>query len=279
MYIIIQTIKLNNIKKKMQNYLTFRCKKCFLIPKIYNIIVNDYKENQIITECQNKHLEKIPLDEFVNNNRISLDNSQCKECKNNISLYYCLNCYKTICNECFEKSKNKSNKIKIKELDTLCLLHKQKYTHKCDKCNLLICEKCSDAHIKHGKSEIYYNFYIKKHKKEIKSKIKSFNVNNSHISDENRKIFYKNQLPFNKFKLLLINDYEIFEKNKTYNNYLIENYKYIFVNFEPINLEYEKLLNHNLIYKINDDKHFFTSNPSIPNAPIKQGSYSDKGEH
>jgi hypothetical protein len=129
-------------------------------------------------------------------------------------------------------------------------LHKQKYTHKCDKCNLLICEKCSDAHIKHGKSEIYYNFYIKKHKKEIKSKIKSFNVNNSHISDENRKIFYKNQLSFNKFKLLLINDYEIFEKNKTYNNYLIEDYKYIFVNFEPINLEYESLLNHNLFIKL-----------------------------
>ena len=149
----------------MINITTFRCKKCFLIPKIlktfFDFYVNDDNDiNRLIILCPNNHIEKKSLEEFISENRISLKNISCKKCEKNISLYYCTKCYKTICEECYNKNKN--NKILLKDIDIICYSHYQKYILNCGKCKSLICPKCLPEHINHDKNNIYFNFYLKK---------------------------------------------------------------------------------------------------------------------
>ena len=238
----------------MSNIITFRCKKCLLIPTIIKIFFDFYNEhecNKLIIQCPNNHIEKKTLEKFISENRISLKNISCKKCKKNTCSYYCTKCYKTICDECYNKNKN--NKILLKDIDIICYSHYQKYIFKCGKCKLLICPKCIPDHIDHEKNNIYFNFYLKKIRGEIKSYHKSLK----------KKEYYK-------FKEILFKDYEIIDKNKIYNNAIINNYN-IFRSYEKnyscanINIDYtsQNSLEQNLIHKINDEKHFYTSNPML----------------
>ena len=254
----------------MINNTTFRCKICLLIPKIiklYNYYWDCDKIKYIIIQCPNNHIEKKILKDFISQNRILLTNLSCKKCEKNNCLYYCTKCYKTICDECYNKNKN--NKIFLKDIDIICYSHSQKYILKCGKCKLLICPKCIPEHINHEKNNIYFNFYLKK----IRGYIKSYH---KYLKKKEKN---KNCIEYYKFKEILFKDYEIFDKNKIYNNAIINNYN-IFRIYEKnylcsnINIDYtsQNLLEQNLIHKINDEKHFYTSNPIL----IKLNNYSRK---
>ena len=254
----------------MSNISIFRCKKCLLIPTIIKTFFDFYNElecNKLIIQCPNNHIEKKTLEEFISENRISLKNISCKKCEKNICSYYCTKCYKTICDECYNKNKN--NKILLKDIDVICYLHYQKYILKCGKCKLLICSKCIPEHIDHEKNNIYFNFYLKKFRGHIKSYHKYLK--------KKEKEKNKNSIEYYKFKEIFFKDYEIFDKNKIYNNAIINNYN-IFRSYEKnyscanINIDYtsQNSLEQNLIHKINDEKHFYTSNPML----IKLNNYS-----
>ena len=257
----------------MNNIETFRCKKCLLIPTIIKFFkyyddYNDENINKIIIQCPNKHIEKKTLEKFISENRISLKNISCKKCKKNTCSYYCTKCYKTICDECYDLNKN--NKILLKDIDIFCYSHYQKYTLNCGKCKSLICQKCIPEHINHEKNNIYFNFYLKKYRNYIKNLTK--------ILGKKEK---KNIVEYHKFIGALFKDYEIFDKNKIYNDAIISNYKLIKnVSFYPwkylcdnMKIDYtsQNFLEQNLIHKINDEKHFYTSNPML----IKLNNYSD----
>ena len=119
-------------------------------------------------------------------------------------------------------------------------------------------------HIGHEKNNIYYNFYLKKYKNYI--------IKQNKIEDN------KNTKEYYKFKDILFKDYIIFDKNKIYNNYIINNYDIIKKNpssykCDNLIIDYTStnLLEQNLIHKINNEKHFYTSNP----MQIKLNTYSN----
>lgn len=252
----------------MSNIETFRCKKCLLIPKIIKTFFNYWERttNRIIIQCPNSHIEKKTLKEFLSENRISLKNISCKKCEKNTCSYYCTKCYKTICYDCYNKNKN--NKILLKDIDIICYLHYQKYILNCGKCKSLICPKCIPEHINHEKNNIYFNFYLKKIRRDIK-------YYHKHWLKKDK----KDRLEYYKFIEVLFKDYEIFDTNKIYNNAIINNYKIIkyidaknyLCDKENIDYTSQNFIEQNLIHKINEEKHFYISNPML----IKLNNYSD----
>ena len=257
----------------MSQTTTFRCLKCLFIPKIiktffYFFIDEQKYDNYLIIQCPNDHIEKKTLKKFISENRISLENILCKKCEKNFSLYYCTKCYKTICNECYNI--NKRNKILLKDIDTICYLHYEKYILKCGKCKLLICSDCMQEHKGHEKNNIYYNFYLKKYKNNVKNYKKRY---------QNQKKENKNIEEYYKFREILFHDYELFDKNKIYNNYIIINYKIItqdksnyLCDKYTIDYSSQSLIEQNIVHKINNEKHFYTSNPML----IKLNDFSEK---
>ena len=89
----------------------------------------------------------------------------------------------------------------------------------------------------------------------------------------------KDRLEYYKFIEVLFKDYEIFDTNKIYNNAIINNYKIIkyidaknyLCDKENIDYTSQNFIEQNLIHKINEEKHFYISNPML----IKLNNYSD----
>ena len=127
------------------------CSKCSLMPLIH-LNSSDFPFIQI--ECPNKHKEKKInlLNFFESGKKFSKEDLKCcKEFKkdSNLELYYCHDCKKILCQNCFSEH-NKRHKIIFEELKNyFCKNHQSEYMAFCKGCIKNLCKECINDHTEH----------------------------------------------------------------------------------------------------------------------------------
>ena len=147
-------------------FLTFRCPKCYFIPKISLIheIQDEKKESiaYINYSCPNNHNGNVPLQTFLNTFKYIPENLiKCEEKKDENSFghtppyYFCKECNgKFYCELCIENHLTMHKKvISFEQIDTYCINcgQNKQYTKYCLDDNVSYCPYCSSKHKKHNK--------------------------------------------------------------------------------------------------------------------------------
>ena len=151
----ISGLKTNfTIRRKVDE--SFRCCQCPLIPFITFELISNNNNNEIlvIEKCENGHINKLSLKDFIESNKkINLNEVKCCKCNNiqknqKIPFSYCKICNLFFCNDCRSIHSWQHNLIISNELDSLCYNHVEKFIYYCDKCNRNLCTKCYREHKK-----------------------------------------------------------------------------------------------------------------------------------
>ena len=124
----------------------YRCPKCFNIPLIS---VKD-NENKVIIDCLRGHHTEMLFSEYMapeyQKNIYNFECGQCGANRNTKKLIkVCHECQKIFCKDCLSlHNKNNVNHhlISFDKMDTICPLHKSKYTYYCLECKKNLCEDC-----------------------------------------------------------------------------------------------------------------------------------------
>ena len=154
---IEEVVTPQNINKKILDYYT--CIKCDFPVKIINY---DLEKNKLELKCinQKEHgLMELTIKDYCQRINSNFNSKVCCQCKNNLIpiSYYCLDCAKYLCNNCYDQHKKNLNHeklIKYNELNIKCLKHiNENYLMYCYDCKNNICSKCiqQKEHLNHRK--------------------------------------------------------------------------------------------------------------------------------
>ena len=246
----------------------FFCSECY---SFCSININKEKDGEIFIElfCENKHIEKMKLTNFLEINE-KYSKKECQICCFNMDindLFYCFSCKEIFCVACRETHSLKKN---INEhiiepfalKDNKCIDHNFKTNeYYCSFCKQYLCKECLNSKI-HDKHTII-NLYINndKLKKRLFSQLeREENLNKLKLNEFNN-ILLKANIKFNKInkhrkgiiniKNNILNNYE----NDCCNYHNIQSLNFIekvFNNKEKIKFDISKLYRK---ININDNKH------------------------
>ena len=124
----------------------YRCPKCFNIPLI-NVKDN---ENKVVIDCLQGHHIDMLFSEYMNQDfQKSINRFECGKCGANPNstklMNICYECQQVLCEECLSShNKNNANHhlISFDKLDSICPLHKSKFTSYCFECKTNLCDEC-----------------------------------------------------------------------------------------------------------------------------------------
>ena len=201
------------------------------------------KENKIYIKykCRNEHNGEILIEDFIKEQKYSINNICCKNCGNLNYLNYCFECEISYCKNCeSEHKKMNHNNITFKKEDfnEICPKHFKYYRVYCETCKLLLCEDCPTIHIKHNLSQksIYFENELEKFKDKIKKIEKK--RDDYIIKLEKKLINFRNKTQLQlQFIKSIMNSYN--NKNSQFFNYEIylnlKNLRLKELNFKEIN--------------------------------------------
>ena len=221
-------------------------------PAIINVI-NDEMNEANIMNCKNNHINfDIPFKEFAEKKNNNYNLEKCDKCGNyenlyGISLDIC-SCEKKICPLCKLIHDPNHYSINFSERFKFCSKHTLPFITYCHKCNINICEKCEEKHIKHKLS--YFKDIVQSEKMIAKIIENSKDIKNlcELVKDE----INRTQMIFNKvinYFMKNLEGYSILNSNilefvKDMKNYeTIENINNIF----KFNQRYKKVLENNIL--------------------------------
>ena len=166
----------NKILFKDNNYIT-HCNKC---------------KGNLCSKCENIHSKKKPLHKFISLNTMIINDTsnienyyKCVNCSqdlnNNIYLYNCHQCNGNLCKNCgnehfkeYQKHRIRILKSKLANLENNnfnCFICGIISTNRCEKCKILLCDKCKENHkqkYSHHKIIILQNKELNKNLEENK---------------------------------------------------------------------------------------------------------------
>ena len=275
--------KLNINMINENDFDSFRCPECLLIPFIKIIFEND--KIFIETKCENSHLNKIDINNYLNTiNSKSIKCYFCNKKKDDLyywqeeKKFYCTFCKNNIPDKCISKNK----------FDSKCKIDLNDYFQFCEKCFKNQCIYCTCKHENNDKSryELISNKEIENIKKnlekgkdlineiEIMAKnlysnfLKEFENNINEFKEKNRKII----LLCSK----ILDCYIHHMTNKNINFQLIQNVKNI-LNFKDFSkqLSFQDFINlkNYLIIEINNNNIIQDNDINFENILIKSTSH------
>ena len=254
-----------------------RCNQCNKIPLIE--IIEKKDKYFIKYNCENGHKDEINLEDFLNNNKNSINKIDCFECKkkqenNFFKYFYCITCKQVLCNNCiFNHTEKYHQFIPLSRYDSTCLEHNQSFHDYCKNCNKNICLLCLYNHKNHNIislfDQIINDDYLDKIKNKEKDILKIKNIKNEIIEELQKQIklieeiylkYEKNMNLLNNLINNIMNTYIYEKKLNNYNYEIIENLKEIekikipIPNFSSCKNIYEKSEIFISFYKMKENK-------------------------
>ena len=248
-HITVYPININNKNKIIEQSKEIICPKC---SEQCRIKFDDYFIE--LFDCKYKHVTKMRLDEFEENQKLDLAKIKCDTCKiknigsiYNNKFFYCQNCSINLCDLCKEVHNNNHFIIKYDQKNYLCPYHNEFYIKYCHSCKFNYCPKCNNnVHLNHNVESLEEIISDPDNKREELDKIQ--NEVNIFINNIKKIISGLNELIVNMesyYKILnnIYNNYDV--KNKNYQS--LDNMNQININSD-IYLEITEI-NNNINYK------------------------------
>ena len=134
-----------NLDKYIQSRIII-CPECHESASIH---MEDYLIS--ISNCKNGHkIDNIPINEFENLQKIDRSKFVCDSCKKNnfyndtnINFFKCLDCHKSICENCQRIHTPEHNIINYENIFAICEEHGKEYIAYCFDCKTRLCFDCS----------------------------------------------------------------------------------------------------------------------------------------
>ena len=154
-----------------------RCNKCYKIPLIE--LIKKYNKYFIKYKCENGHSDEINLEDFLKNNKNSINKIDCFDCKKKqenenefLNFFYCVTCKQILCGKCIINHRIEFHQsFLLSKYDSTCLEHNQSFSYYCKDCNKNICILCSKDHKIHHQISLSEILIYDKNLKEIKNKV------------------------------------------------------------------------------------------------------------
>ena len=254
-----------------------RCNQCNKIPLIE--IIEKKDKYFIKYNCENGHKDEINLEDFLNNNKNSINKIDCFECKKKqenkfFNYFYCITCKQVLCINCILNHTKKQHQYNLlSRYDSTCLEHNQYFPYYCKNCNKNICLLCLYNHKNHNIislfDQIINDDYLDKIKNKEKDILKIKNIKNEIIEEFKKQIklieeiylkYEKNMNLLNNLINNIMNTYIYEKKLNNYNYEIIENLKEIekikfpIPNFSSCKNIYEKSEIFISFYKMKENK-------------------------
>ncbi len=237
------------------------CLKCSKTPLINLQYINN--EPIICYKCQDDHMGKIPLSQFLENSQNIKYDFNCTICNQLLedNCYYCINCQIITCEKCkliHDKENNHNSLESYIENENLCTNHCTSVFAYCLQCKKNICTYCKN-HLQHEKF-ILFDHTLEKAQinKYIQSieKVKKFIIKINEIQNK-IKDFYLHQINFcdkifNTYKKINEDEIKLCE-------ILLDNYNYRFETHSityPVIKNIQNILQFNFFDNINFDTQF-----------------------
>ena len=265
-------MEINNLQEQfvpqLQNFQIENFLKCPECNLICFLNIKYIKENLNIEYlCENNHKGTILLKEYMNNfiNNLKLKCLECQKFKQN---YYCIHCFKYLCEDCskIHLFENKHKLIDLNQLNIYCQIHLKKFSFFCFTCQKNICEFCKSTHIEHCLIDlIKYDFSKETEEKLIKDYNNVFKIiKDLEVLIQKIELIISQLKDYSlliKFYKILVTNYLYSKKENVHNYYFIKNLKQInqlnshnikdlfnhfndcnkiFKNLEQLNLNFQK---------------------------------------
>ena len=221
----LQLFDLNNIYNKFsleelkESPFYFICKNCGDIPEI---ILKDNKN--IIITCQNcnitkdEKLENISnySSEWITNEIINFCDYDSNHKEKTISLKFCKECNKFLCENCLKIHKKNISAHKLVKTKYLkigfCNIHYKRFIYYCKVCNLELCRKCKNIHKGH--------YLIELAEKGVDGILKLFEF--ERFLEKAEKVKKEKYLIINQIKTILDNTFTNDKKSTLVNNIIYD---------------------------------------------------------
>ena len=141
----------NDNEEKKQNIIKSNEIICSECKEISTLKIIDYQIE--LSNCKNKHLKKMFLEEYDDTQYINEGKIICEECKNvnkaeafNNKFYKCLSCKQNLCPICQNRHNKSHYIVDYSQKNYICEIHNEKYDSYCNLCKKNLCFICSNEH-------------------------------------------------------------------------------------------------------------------------------------